>query len=70
MIADFVENICVIAGPILANLKDRRLTNAKDQHYHAQILNALRTRDADKAAQAVHLDIMANAERTCSFMHE
>ncbi len=69
-VAEFVENICVIAGPILSHLKGRRLTTSKDQHFHAQLLSAIKAMDVEKAVKAVENDIIANAERTCSFMQE
>lgn len=67
-VADFVENICVITGPILSNLKDRRLTTSMDKHFHAHFISALKERNVEKATSSIRSDIMENAERTCSFM--
>lgn len=67
-VVEFVESVCVIAGPILHGLKDRRFTTDKNTHFHAHILTALEKRDSKLAAEAVRSDIMKNAERICSFM--
>ncbi|NMM82204.1 hypothetical protein B2J86_14920 [Acidovorax sp. SRB_14] len=67
-VAEFVENICVIAGPILHSLKGNRFTTDKEKHFHAHMLKAFEKRDPVMAADAVRSDIMVNAERICSLM--
>lgn len=69
-VADFVENICVIAGPILSNLREHRVTTVMDNHFHSQFLKALKDRDAERAVEIIKNDILENAARTCALMHE
>lgn len=67
-VAEFIENICVIAGPILHSLKGNRFTTEKDKHFHAHMLKAFEQKDPEKASEAVRNDIMVNAERIFNLM--
>ena len=68
-VSEFVENICVIVGPLLHGLKENRISKEKDQHFHSQILDAIRRNDRNSATKAMYDDVMVNAERICSMMH-
>lgn len=66
--ASFIENICVILGPVLHGLKYNRFIEDKDEHFHNQMLLAIEASDADRAAQAVRSDVMENAKQICRLM--
>lgn len=68
-VSEFVENICVIVGPLLHGLKDNRISKEKEEHFHSQILDAIRRKDRTAATKAVYNDVMVNAERICSMMY-
>lgn len=67
-VAEFVEDICVIAGPILQGLKHNRLSQDKDKHFHRYLLDAIARHDVQAAVSVVRDDVMRNATRICSLM--
>lgn len=66
--ASFIENICVILGPVLHGLKYNRYIEDKEEHFHNQMLLAIEAGDGDRAAQAVRNDVMENAKQICRLM--